>query len=40
MKKQERKIETNSNSTEETNWTVIGPILAIILASVIWAMFF
>jgi hypothetical protein len=40
MKKSNQKSESNQESTEETNWAVIGPILVIMLGSIIWALFF
>lgn len=42
MKKSNQKTDFNSNQedSEEINWVVIGPILAIILGAVIWAILF
>jgi hypothetical protein len=40
MKKANQKIESNQENTEEVNWTVIGPILVIMLGTILWAMLF
>jgi hypothetical protein len=40
MKKSNQKVEPNQEGTEEINWAVIGPILAIMLGTIIWALFF
>jgi hypothetical protein len=40
MKKSNQKVESNQEGTEEINWAVIGPILAIMLGVIIWAVAF
>ncbi|MDO1450461.1 hypothetical protein Q0590_29570 [Rhodocytophaga aerolata] len=42
MKKSNQKIDSNSNqeTTEEINWIVIGPILAVILGAIVWTVLF
>jgi hypothetical protein len=40
MKKANQKIESNQENTEEVNWAVIGPILVIMLGTILWAMLF
>jgi hypothetical protein len=40
MKKSSQKVEPTQESTEEINWAVIGPILAIMIGTIIWALFF
>ncbi|WP_378410511.1 hypothetical protein [Rhodocytophaga aerolata] len=37
---QKNKITNDDNDGSEVNWKVVGPILAIIIACVIWAVFF
>ena len=40
MKKSNQKVETNQEGTEEINWVVIGPILAVMIGAIIWAVAF
>jgi hypothetical protein len=40
MEKSNQKVEPTQESTEEINWAVIGPILAVMLGTIIWSVFF
>lgn len=40
MKKQNEKSDPKGENTEEVNWIVVGPILAIMLGAIIWGIFF
>ena len=37
---QKDKIPTTDDQESEVNWKVVGPIVAIIIATIIWAVFF
>ncbi|WP_262890469.1 hypothetical protein [Rhodocytophaga rosea] len=40
MKTSNQKQENNQESTEQVNWVVVGPILAVLLGAIIWTLFF
>jgi hypothetical protein len=40
MKSYNQKKENNQETSEEVNWVVVGPILAVILGAIIWTLFF
>jgi hypothetical protein len=40
MKTSNQKKENNQEPTEEINWVVVGPIVAVLLGAIIWTLFF
>ena len=40
MRSVNQKGGSNQENNEEINWTVVGPIIAIILGTIIWTLFF
>jgi hypothetical protein len=39
MKTVNQKPEKNQENTEQINWAVVGPILALLVAAIIWVLF-
>ena len=39
MKTVNQKPDNNQENTEQINWTVVGPILAVLAAAIIWVIF-
>ncbi len=39
MKTSNQKTGSNQDNNEEINWSVVGPIIAVILGAIIWTLF-
>jgi hypothetical protein len=40
MKNSNQKNVTNTEDENQINWAVVGPIIAIILGTIVWSLFF
>jgi hypothetical protein len=40
MKTSNQRKENDQEPTEQVNWVVVGPILAVLIGAIIWTMFF